>query len=85
MVRPRAPHSTLVQLPWYYPSTALVLGVPLFGGCRAAHPLLLRRPIRPPFQFVMRGAGCTINDMWDADLDAKVTRTASRLVLSLLP
>jgi len=28
--------------------------------------------------FVMRGAGCTINDMWDKDIDAKVERTKSR-------
>ncbi|KAI8845898.1 parahydroxybenzoatepolyprenyltransferase putative [Chytriomyces cf. hyalinus JEL632] len=28
--------------------------------------------------FVMRGAGCTINDMWDRDLDARVDRTRSR-------
>ena len=28
--------------------------------------------------FVMRGAGCTINDMWDADLDKRVARTATR-------
>ncbi|CAG9764845.1 unnamed protein product [Ceutorhynchus assimilis] len=28
--------------------------------------------------FVMRGAGCTINDMWDRDIDAKVTRTKDR-------
>jgi 4-hydroxybenzoate polyprenyltransferase len=27
---------------------------------------------------VMRGAGCTINDMWDADLDRSVARTQSR-------
>uniref|UniRef100_A0A8C6N313 4-hydroxybenzoate polyprenyltransferase, mitochondrial n=1 Tax=Mus spicilegus TaxID=10103 RepID=A0A8C6N313_MUSSI len=27
---------------------------------------------------LMRGAGCTINDMWDRDFDKKVTRTASR-------
>ncbi|XP_037008461.2 4-hydroxybenzoate polyprenyltransferase, mitochondrial isoform X2 [Artibeus jamaicensis] len=27
---------------------------------------------------LMRGAGCTINDMWDRDYDKKVTRTASR-------
>ena len=27
---------------------------------------------------LMRGAGCTINDMWDKDIDAKVTRTSSR-------
>jgi 4-hydroxybenzoate polyprenyltransferase len=26
----------------------------------------------------MRGAGCTINDMWDKDIDAKVTRTSTR-------
>jgi 4-hydroxybenzoate polyprenyltransferase len=23
--------------------------------------------------FIMRGAGCTINDMWDKDIDEKVT------------
>jgi len=28
--------------------------------------------------FCMRGAGCTINDLWDADLDKKVARTATR-------
>ncbi|XP_076782477.1 4-hydroxybenzoate polyprenyltransferase, mitochondrial [Arvicanthis niloticus] len=27
---------------------------------------------------LMRGAGCTINDMWDRDFDKKVMRTASR-------
>ncbi|XP_050801155.1 4-hydroxybenzoate polyprenyltransferase, mitochondrial isoform X1 [Gopherus flavomarginatus] len=27
---------------------------------------------------LMRGAGCTINDMWDRDFDKKVLRTASR-------
>ncbi|XP_028723106.1 4-hydroxybenzoate polyprenyltransferase, mitochondrial [Peromyscus leucopus] len=27
---------------------------------------------------LMRGAGCTINDMWDRDFDKKVTRTANR-------
>lgn len=27
---------------------------------------------------VMRGAGCTINDMWDRDIDAKVKRTRIR-------
>jgi 4-hydroxybenzoate polyprenyltransferase len=32
--------------------------------------------------FVMRGAGCTINDMWDADLDKKVARTAMRPLAS---
>lgn len=27
---------------------------------------------------VMRGAGCTVNDLWDRDFDAKVARTISR-------
>lgn len=27
---------------------------------------------------LMRGAGCTINDMWDKDFDKKVARTATR-------
>lgn len=28
--------------------------------------------------FIMRGAGCTINDLWDKDLDGKVARTKDR-------
>jgi len=28
--------------------------------------------------FIMRGAGCTINDMWDQDIDKMVTRTKDR-------
>lgn len=28
--------------------------------------------------FIMRGAGCTINDMWDKDIDGKVERTRNR-------
>ncbi|XP_031618062.1 4-hydroxybenzoate polyprenyltransferase, mitochondrial [Contarinia nasturtii] len=28
--------------------------------------------------FIMRGAGCTINDLWDKDIDAKVERTKNR-------
>ncbi|XP_071549276.1 4-hydroxybenzoate polyprenyltransferase, mitochondrial [Panulirus ornatus] len=31
---------------------------------------------------VMRGAGCTINDMWDKDYDGKVARTAGRPLAS---
>lgn len=27
---------------------------------------------------IMRGAGCTINDLWDKDIDAKVKRTKNR-------
>jgi 4-hydroxybenzoate polyprenyltransferase len=32
--------------------------------------------------FAMRGAGCTINDMWDADYDRRVARTANRPLAS---
>ncbi|XP_031704718.1 4-hydroxybenzoate polyprenyltransferase, mitochondrial [Anarrhichthys ocellatus] len=31
---------------------------------------------------LMRGAGCTINDMWDKDFDKKVARTATRPIAS---
>ncbi|XP_052448015.1 4-hydroxybenzoate polyprenyltransferase, mitochondrial [Carassius gibelio] len=31
---------------------------------------------------LMRGAGCTINDMWDKDFDVKVSRTATRPIAS---
>ena len=32
--------------------------------------------------FFMRGAGCTINDLWDQDIDARVRRTALRPLAS---
>ncbi|KAG8267169.1 Para-hydroxybenzoate--polyprenyltransferase, mitochondrial precursor (PHB:polyprenyltransferase) [Homalodisca vitripennis] len=32
--------------------------------------------------FIMRGAGCTINDMWDKDIDGKVARTKDRPLVS---
>ncbi|XP_065576554.1 4-hydroxybenzoate polyprenyltransferase, mitochondrial-like isoform X1 [Artemia franciscana] len=32
--------------------------------------------------FVMRGAGCTINDIWDKDFDRKVVRTKDRPIAS---
>lgn len=32
--------------------------------------------------FTMRGAGCTMNDMWDKDFDGKVARTAQRPLAS---
>lgn len=31
---------------------------------------------------LLRGAGCTVNDLWDRDLDAKVERTKSRPIAS---
>ena len=53
--------------------------------------LLARRPDRHSAvlvalffagSFVMRGAGCVVNDMWDRDLDRQVTRTAGRPLAS---
>jgi len=32
--------------------------------------------------FLMRGAGCVVNDMWDRDMDRKVARTAGRPLAS---
>lgn len=32
--------------------------------------------------FVMRGAGCVINDLWDRDIDSRVARTADRPIAS---
>ena len=32
--------------------------------------------------FIMRGAGCVINDMWDRDLDRQVERTRGRPLAS---
>ncbi|KAI7900577.1 UbiA prenyltransferase family-domain-containing protein [Cokeromyces recurvatus] len=32
--------------------------------------------------FIMRGAGCTINDLWDRDIDNKVDRTKIRPITS---
>lgn len=32
--------------------------------------------------FLMRGAGCTINDLWDRDLDKLVERTRGRPLAS---
>src|SRR5665213_2594412 len=36
----------------------------------------------PGLWSILRGAGCVINDMWDRDLDRKVTRTAGRPLAS---
>ncbi|XP_044536390.1 4-hydroxybenzoate polyprenyltransferase, mitochondrial isoform X2 [Gracilinanus agilis] len=40
--------------------------------------LRLMRLDKPIGAVLMRGAGCTINDMWDQEYDKKVTRTANR-------
>jgi 4-hydroxybenzoate polyprenyltransferase len=32
--------------------------------------------------FIMRGAGCTVNDMWDRHIDKQVQRTSNRPLAS---
>lgn len=32
--------------------------------------------------FLLRGAGCTVNDLWDRDIDGKVARTRNRPIAS---
>jgi len=53
--------------------------------------LLAGAPVRPTLwlillffigAFLMRGAGCVVNDMWDRDLDRLVSRTACRPLAS---
>lgn len=49
------------------------------------HPLWILMAFMPVFLLgaaLMRGAGCTYNDLVDVDLDIKVTRTASRPIPS---
>ncbi|GAB5447781.1 4-hydroxybenzoate octaprenyltransferase [Gymnodinialimonas sp.] len=51
------------------PATATLFDVWIFGGCALG-------------AFLMRGAGCTWNDITDRDLDGAVARTASRPIPS---
>ncbi len=53
--------------------------------------LLARAPVLPTLRLIvlfavgavlMRGAGCVVNDMWDRDMDRRVTRTAARPLAS---
>ncbi len=53
--------------------------------------LLARAPCGPSLRLIalfaagavlMRGAGCVVNDMWDRDMDRRVTRTAARPLAS---
>lgn len=66
--------------------TYLLLAPTLWGTALAtapgALPALSTFALFATGAFVMRGAGCTINDMWDRDFDAKVERTKSRPIAS---
>lgn len=51
--------------------------------CGASHWSILKMMVLFAIgAFVMRSAGCIVNDMWDRDIDAKVARTAARPLAS---
>lgn len=62
--------------------TALLLWPCFWSTAIAASPGMLPDPtllaLFTAGAFSMRGAGCTINDMWDRDYDRNVTRTKTR-------
>ncbi|MEQ8586850.1 MAG: 4-hydroxybenzoate octaprenyltransferase [Thalassobaculaceae bacterium] len=63
----------------------LGLGWQAIGAPTASAPLLDMFRLVALFTLgavVMRGAGCTVNDLWDRDLDKKVARTADRPITS---
>lgn len=76
--------------------TMLLLWPCLWSTAIASSPTLLDQPDMAPLvigdpklialftagSFIMRGAGCTINDMWDAKFDKAVERTATRPLAS---
>ena len=76
--------------------TMLLLWPCLWSTAIASSPTILDSSISSPIligdpkllalfttgSFLMRGAGCTINDMWDAKYDKSVARTATRPLAS---
>ena len=75
-----APYALLARLD--RPIGAWLLFLPglwsiLLGGLPAA-PTLRLILLFAVGSVVMRAAGCVVNDMWDRDLDRRVTRTAGR-------
>ena len=63
------------------PAPFWLITLPTFWGLTIAHQGL--PPVKDLIIFLtgailMRGAGCTINDIWDKDFDCQVLRTASR-------
>jgi len=80
------PYAELVRLD--KPTGAYYLFFPCLFSTLLAAPLAV--PIAPPLSvlgtsllffsgaLIMRGAGCTINDLWDRNLDPHVTRTRLR-------
>ncbi len=62
-----------------------LLLIPCWWGLALAEPNVLDWQVIGLFALgavVMRGAGCTVNDLVDRDIDAKVARTAARPIAS---
>src|SRR5690606_29547610 len=84
--RPWVPYGELIRLD--KPTGSYYLFFPCLFSTLLAAPLAT--PVTPPLTVlgtsalflagavVMRGAGCTINDLWDRDLDPHVARTRLR-------
>ncbi|KAJ3327491.1 Para-hydroxybenzoate--polyprenyltransferase, mitochondrial precursor (PHB:polyprenyltransferase) [Blyttiomyces sp. JEL0837] len=68
----------------YLPCTwSIAMATYAFGGDAGTVIVLLKNlTLFGVGAFVMRGAGCTINDMWDRDFDKKVDRTRNRPLAS---
>jgi len=79
------PYARLMRLD--RPKPALLLLLPCWWGLALARPLETHPDLLLMFAFavgaiVMRGAGCTYNDIVDREFDAKVARTALRPIPS---
>ncbi|CAD2218905.1 4-hydroxybenzoate hexaprenyltransferase [Angomonas deanei] len=77
----------LLAIPCFWGSSLAVSRALAFEG---ADPLVLFAPFIPAHlmvsfilgAYLMRSAGCIVNDMWDREFDRKVERTASRPLAS---
>nr|AGU68116.1 4-hydroxybenzoate octaprenyltransferase [Angomonas desouzai] len=77
----------LLAIPCLWGSSLAVTRALVFEG---ADPVVLAAPFIPPHLFLsfiggaylMRSAGCIVNDMWDREFDRKVERTATRPLAS---
>ena len=73
--------------PSHGPAGTWLLAWPCFWSIALAAPLGSLPDLRLLALFgtgalLLRGAGCTVNDLWDRDLDAQVERTRSRPLAS---
>jgi 4-hydroxybenzoate polyprenyltransferase len=76
------PIGTLLLLHPCLWSTALATSTPMAAGQASMTATLSLCALFGAGSFVMRSAGCTINDMWDSQYDRDVERTKSRPLAS---